>query len=39
MAARMAAGAHETALEKFDIDKLHARLEAMILAASGRPAA
>jgi glycosyltransferase involved in cell wall biosynthesis len=33
-AARMAAAARATALERFDIDKLHARLEAMILAAS-----
>jgi glycosyltransferase involved in cell wall biosynthesis len=39
LAARLAAAARETALEKFDIDKLHAKLEAMILAAAGRPVA
>jgi glycosyltransferase involved in cell wall biosynthesis len=35
LAARLGAAARATALEKFDIDKLHAKLEAMILAAAG----
>ena len=36
LTARLGAAAHATALERFDIDKLHARLEAMILSACGR---
>lgn len=36
LATRMAAAARDTAVERFDTERLHARLEAAILAACGR---